>query len=106
MAQYHKLLKEIEEQADDGEIEFTGYAFVTFEFEKDAKIALSTIRTPKTLHVVWTKLRHLLCFYRPRSRNPLLGKNVIVQRPEQPQDIVWENFGGKESQFKILLTTG
>ena len=106
LKKYHNLLKEIEQKVEDGEIAFTGYAFVTFKFEEDARLVLETIRRPNRLGAVWNKLRHLLCFYVPRSRNPLLGRNVIIQRPEQPQDIVWENLSGKASQFKIRLATG
>ena len=82
MAQYHKLLKEIEDDVEDGNIEFTGYAFVTFMFERDAKVALETIQRPKRLQAAWLKLRHLLCFYTLRSRTPILGRKVIIQRPE------------------------
>ena len=84
MIKYHKLLKEMEEDEEYGNVEFTGYAFVTFKYEHDAKLTLETIRRPRRLRAIWTKLRHLLCFYVPRSRKPLLGRNVIITRPELP----------------------
>ena len=106
MKLYHEKLKLLENKLEDGTIEFTGYAFVTFLYAQDANVALETIRRPEKLLAAWTKLRHVLCFYTPRSRTQLCGKNVIVTRPEEPQDIVWENLGGKESQVKIRLATG
>ena len=78
MIKYHKLLKEIEDDVEEGKIEFTGHAFVTFKCAEEAKLALENIRRPKRLNAAWTKLRHLLCFYVTRSRNPFLGRKVIV----------------------------
>ena len=97
MKKYHDLLKEMEDDVEEGKIAFTGYAFVTFKYEHEAKLALEAIRRPKRMRAVWTKLRHLLCFYVLRSTKPLLGTKVIVQRPESPVDIQWGNLGGKES---------
>ena len=68
----------MEEDVENGNIPFTGYAFVTFNFEQDAKAALNALQKPKILRAVWTKLRHVFCFSVPRSRNPLLGRHVIV----------------------------
>ena len=103
MMKYHTKLKGIEQDIEDGKVKFTGKAFVTFMFEKDWQIALKTLTRPKGLEKSWNKLRHLLWFYVPRSREPLLGKKIIVKRPEEPQDIIWENLGEDENVWKIKL---
>ena len=61
MNKYHQLLKETESDIESGKIDFTGYAFVTFRFEHEAKLALDTILRPD-LHSLWTELKQLLFF--------------------------------------------
>jgi len=35
-----------------------------------------------------------------------LGKKVIVERPEEPIDILWKNLPDDENNWKIRIKTG
>ena len=49
MIEYHNLLKELEKDVENGTIPFTGYAFVTFNFEHDVATTLDLLRGSKVL---------------------------------------------------------
>ena len=83
---------------------FAGKAFITFRQEDEARLSLHYLTLPESQQNFWVKLRHLLCFYVPRAQQDFRGEKLIVQRPDEPSDILWENLGEKGAWRKRAIT--
>ena len=87
------------------ESNFAGKAFVTFKWEEEAKIAQKFLTSDESHSNWWFKLRHVLCFHVPRANVPLKGEKLIVERPDEPNDILWENLGERGAFKRRAITS-
>lgn len=83
---------------------FCGKAFVTYLHEREAKIAKHYLTRPLTLTTWWTKLKHLIGLNQPKTRERFRGVKLLVRRPDEPNDVLWENLGEKGALKRRIIT--
>ena len=47
----------------------------------------------------------MLCFPVPRANVPLKGEKLVIDRPDEPNDILWENLGEKGAFKRRAITS-
>ena len=77
---------------------------MTFKWEEEAKAAQKFLTNEGSHSNWWFLLRHVFCSHVPRANVPFKGENLVIHRPDEPNDILWENLGEKGAVKRRVIT--